>query len=81
MLVRYLPPGYSPGACWSGTCLLDIAQVHAGPVPGAWRFIVSLLLPEESMTEEDEELMLDNFLTFFIAGELTPPPVTSYDLP
>lgn len=28
-----------------------------------------LIIPEEIMTEEDEELMLDNFMTFFIAGE------------
>lgn len=29
----------------------------------------SLLISEENMTEEDEEFMLDNFVTFFIAGE------------
>lgn len=28
-----------------------------------------LIIPEESMNKEDEELMLDNFVTFFIAGE------------
>ena len=28
-----------------------------------------LALTEENMTQEDEQLMLDNFVTFFIAGE------------
>lgn len=30
-----------------------------------------LNIPEEIMTQEDEEFMLDNFVTFFIAGEAT----------
>lgn len=30
---------------------------------------IFLIIPEESMTQEDEDLMLDNFVTFFIAGE------------
>uniref|UniRef100_A0A3Q3VN53 Cholesterol 24-hydroxylase n=1 Tax=Mola mola TaxID=94237 RepID=A0A3Q3VN53_MOLML len=30
-----------------------------------------LIIPEESMTKEDEEFMLDNFVTFFIAGQET----------
>ncbi len=29
----------------------------------------SLIIKEESMTQDDEEFMLDNFVTFFIAGE------------
>lgn len=29
-----------------------------------------LNIPEEIMTQEDEEFMLDNFVTFFIAGEV-----------
>lgn len=28
-----------------------------------------LIVSEEIMTEEDEEFMLDNFVTFFIAGD------------
>lgn len=27
------------------------------------------IISEDSMTEEDEAFMLDNFVTFFIAGE------------
>ena len=27
------------------------------------------VITEENMTEEDEEFMLDNFVTFFIAGK------------
>lgn len=30
----------------------------------------SFFATEENMTEEDEEFMLDNFVTFFIAGEI-----------
>ncbi|KAM4521737.1 cholesterol 24-hydroxylase-like isoform 1-T1 [Odontesthes bonariensis] len=33
--------------------------------------IIKTAAAEENMTEEDEELMLDNFVTFFIAGQET----------
>lgn len=33
-----------------------------------WLFWVFSAIIEEIMTAEDEELMLDNFVTFFIAG-------------
>ncbi|KAM4521736.1 cholesterol 24-hydroxylase-like isoform 2-T2 [Odontesthes bonariensis] len=33
--------------------------------------IIKTAAAEESVTEEDEELMLDNFITFFIAGQET----------